>query len=261
MRRQLQDARFVLTGASSGIGEALAVALSEAGARLLLTARREERLHELAGRLRQRGGKCDVVAGDITDAQHREAMVTFVEQRFQGQLDGLINNAGIGALGPFAEASSERLRQVMEVNFFAPVELTRCLLPMLRQGRDPIVVNISSVLGHRAVPGKSEYCASKFAIHGISDSLRAEWQKAGVDVLLVSPSTTSSEFFSNVIEQHPDSPKQQARAMSPATVARHTLKAIRKGKHEVILSAGGKFLVWIDRLCPPLADRLVARYG
>ncbi len=102
------------------------------------------------------------------------AIVDAANEIRQGQVDLLVNNAGVGAIGPFADASADRMRSVMEVNFFAPVELTRSLLPSLRRGRASVICNISSVLGHRAVPNKSEYCASKFALHGWSDALRAE---------------------------------------------------------------------------------------
>ena len=91
-----------------------------------------------------------------------------------GGLDLLVNNAGIGAQGRFAEADPARLRQIMEVNFFAPAEMTRAALPLLKQGRRPMIVNIGSILGHRGIPGTSEYCASKFAVQGFSESLRAE---------------------------------------------------------------------------------------
>jgi short-subunit dehydrogenase len=172
----------------------------------------------------------------------------------------LINNAGVGARGPFVEASADRLRRIMEVNFFAPVELIRDTLPLLSVGRAPMIVNVSSVLGHRAVPNKSEYCASKFALHGFSDSLRAELASFGVDVLLVSPSTTDSEFSEHVLENRVAT-KSFGRGMSPVAVARRTVRAIERGRHEVVLSFGGRLLVWVDRLCPPLADWLVAKFG
>ncbi len=123
-----------------------------------------------------------------------------------------------------------------------------------------MVVNVSSVLGHRAVPGKSEYCASKFALHGFSDALRAELVFSQVDVLIVSPSTTESEFFDNVLERT-DAEQRNRRGMSAQTVARKTVRAIERGRHEIILSSTGKILVWLDRLFPALADRLVARFG
>ena len=112
----------------------------------------------------------------------------------------LINNAGVGAIGPFDSADPERVRRIMEVNFFALVEMTRLALPHLKQGRTPIIVNISSILGRRGVPHNSEYTASKFAVHGFSESIRAEFAGSGVDVLVVSPGTTETEFFDNVLE-------------------------------------------------------------
>ncbi|HMC11806.1 MAG TPA: SDR family NAD(P)-dependent oxidoreductase, partial [Pirellulaceae bacterium] len=165
----------------------------------------------------------------------------------------------IGALGRFDQADEARLRQVMEVNFFAPAEFIREALLHLKAGNRSIVVNIGSVLGHRAVPEKSEYCASKFALHGFSDSLRAELAPLGIDVLLVSPSTTTSEFF-DVAAGQSSKPQGRFGAMPAETVAQRTAAAIAAGKHEIILSASGKFLVWLDRLCPPLADWLITRW-
>ena len=112
----------------------------------------------------------------------------------------LISNAGIGAMGRFDDADDDRMRKVFDVNFFAIAELTRLALPKLKLGNDALIVNMSSILAHRAAPLKSEYCASKFALHGFSDSIRAELAKDNVSLLLVSPSTTDSEFFDSAIE-------------------------------------------------------------
>lgn len=260
-RRPISGARVLLTGASSGIGRALALELARHGARLLLTARREERLAELVTEIRAAGGDAEFVAGDITAADLRQRLVERARTQF-GELDLLINNAGIGGLGPFADADEARLRRIMEVNFFAPVELTRATLPLLRLGQRPMLVNVGSVLGHRAVPKKSEYCASKFALHGFSDSLRAELATHGVDVLLVSPSTTDSEFFDHVLADTPAPPtRKQHSAMSPAAVAKKTVSAIRRGQHELILSPGGKLLVWLDRLFPTWMNQILAHWG
>ncbi len=259
-RRTLEGARVVVTGASSGIGRALARQLNRAGAQLVLTARREDRLRELAAELQERGPAVRYRAGDITSAGVRHEVLDAACQEFGG-LDILVNNAGVGAMGPFAAASEQRLRRLMEVNFFAPVELIRAALPLLHAGQRPLIVNMSSVLGHRAVPGKSEYCASKFGLHGFSDALRAELSGEGIDVLLVSPSTTQSEFVDNVLENVADHPGPTAGRMTPERVASKTLRAMRLGRHEIILSPAGKLLVWLDRLSPPLVNRLVARFG
>jgi short-subunit dehydrogenase len=258
-RRSLEGARVIITGASSGIGRALALHLAARRSQLLLTARRADRLEQLIDEVRAAGGNAEFVAGDITDPRHRELLVDRVTALW-GALDGLVNNAGIGALGPMASAEPERLRRVMEVNFFAPVELTRRALPLLSQGNRPIIVNVGSVLGHRAVPGKAEYCASKFALHGMSDAWRTELMHDGIDLLLVSPSTTSSEFFQQAIGGDP-SAKAGRQATSPAWVARRIELAMERGRHEVILTLGGKLLVYLDRIFPAWMDRLLSRYA
>lgn len=259
-RRSIQGMRTIVTGASSGIGREIALQLGRLGAKLIVTARREDRLQQLLDELSSLGADAHAVVGDIIDEPTRKALVGAAEDNFGG-LDALVNNAGIGALGPFMDAAEDRLRRVMEVNFFAPLELIRSSVRLLREGTRPIIVNVSSVLGHRAVPKKSEYCASKFAMHGFSDSLRCELAAVGIDVLIVSPSTTSSDFFDNVIDNKGDPPNLASRAMSPAAVARKTVRAIRSGKHEIILTSGGKILVWLDRLCPPLMNRLLTKFG
>jgi short-subunit dehydrogenase len=199
-----------------------------------------------------------VIAGDITEPEVRTRLIETCASRFGG-LDILVNNAGIGAIGRFDGASPDRLRLVMEVNFFAPVELIRLAIPLLRSGDRPLVVNISSVLGHRAMPLKSEYCASKFALHGWSDSVRTELERDGIDVLLVSPSTTGSEFFENVVENSAGEYVKLSNPKSPEWVARRTIQAMERGRREVILTLSGNALVWIDRLCPPLGDWIARR--
>ncbi|MEM8542324.1 MAG: SDR family NAD(P)-dependent oxidoreductase, partial [Pseudomonadota bacterium] len=118
-----------------------------------------------------------------------------------------------------------------------------------------------SVLGHRAVPLKSEYCASKFAIHGFSDAIRAELSRDGIDLLLVSPSTTDSEFFDAAIDDPTSKDWKKGGAMSPEIVASRTLRAIRKRRHEIILTFGGRILVWLDRMIPGIANRIIAKFG
>ncbi len=259
-RRDIRGKRAIVTGASSGIGRELALELARQGARLVLTARRQERLDQLVGEIREQGGEAHAVVGDITEAALRDQVLR-VAQAQLGGLDLLVNNAGVGAIGPFRKASESRLRRVMEVNFFAPAELTRAALPLLRAGDQPMIVNVSSVLGHRAVPKKSEYSASKFALHGLSDALRAEFARDGIDVLLLSPSTTETEFFDNVLEKKGNLPWLALGAMPARSVARKAVRAMRRGRQEIILTPGGKLLVWFDRLCPPIVNRLVARFG
>jgi short-subunit dehydrogenase len=259
-RRTIQGLRGILTGASSGIGRALAVELVREGAQLVLVARRAERLEALAAELAAAPGRIEIVAGDITLAAVQQTAVARAKDAFGG-LDLVINNAGIGAVGRFAEARPERLRQVMELNFFAAAELTRLAVPLLKQGQRPIVVNISSVLGHRGIPGYAEYCASKFALQGWSESLRAEFAQMGIDLLVVSPARTQTEFFESAVDAKPTRPWPGLRTMTSQDVARRIVKAVRRGKRELVISAGGKALVWVSRLLPGVVDRVLARYG
>ena len=257
-RRELTGSRVLITGASSGIGRALVVALVRAGATVLAVARRGERLATLAEECAAGPGKVLYFAGDVTQAAARRTALTMAEQQLGG-LDILINNAGVGALGPFATASEARLRHIMEVNFFAPCEWTRDALPMLVRGRAPLVVNVSSVLGHRAIPRMSEYCASKFALQGWSEALRAELSGQQIDVLVVSPGTTESEFVDNLHEVQAEHIGGARCGVSAAHVAERTIRAIERGAHEITPSMSGALLVWANRLAPWLVDWALAR--
>jgi len=262
-RREIKGLRVAITGASSGIGEALAVELARRGARLLVTARREDRLCELAVRVTAAAGEIRYVVGDITDDAVRRAVVQRAATQFGG-LDVLVNNAGVGAFGRFDEAGPERLRQVMEVDFFAAVELTRLVLPLLREGRKPAIVNIGSILGHRAIPFAAEYCAAKFAVRGFSESLRAELARDGIDVVLVSPGTTDTPFFENVVEMRTKLPWRNEgvrQGATPESVARAAVDALARGRSEVIPGLGGKLLVLANRLAPRVVDWWMRRYA
>lgn len=254
-RRTAQDARIVVTGASSGIGRAIAEQLGAKGAQLLLTARRDALLAEVADDIRAKGGACEWIAGDITEASHRHRITEFC--RDWDGLDWLINNAGIGAIGRFDEADDERLRQVMEVNFFAPVELTRCLLPYLKRGNQPVLAIVGSVLSLAAVPHKSEYCASKFAIHGWAEALRSELKRDGVAVVELQPSTTRSEFFEHVLGD--GSLQKSVGSMSPDTAARLAIRAIERDCAEAVFPLTGKALAWLRRWTPGIYRWSVGR--
>ncbi len=257
-KRNIPGSRAIVTGASSGIGRAIAMELARGGAKLVVTARREDRLGKLAEKIAAGGSQVEVVAGDITDMAVRQKTVEKAKASFGG-LDVLVNNAGIGAMGLFEDADPQRVRRIMDVNFFALVEMTRIALPLLKQGARPIVVNVSSVLGHRGVPHSSEYCASKFAVQGFSESIRAEFTRHGIDVLVVSPGTTETEFFDKVIQQTGKPSWPEHAAVSAAAVARQTVQAIRRGRHEIIPYRWGKLLCWLNRISPGLVDRLMSR--
>jgi short-subunit dehydrogenase len=257
-RRSIRGARILVTGASQGIGRALAEAAARRGARVLAAARSRDLLDELAGKLRGEGATLEVVQADVTQPDDRRRMVEAALHHFGG-LDVLVNNAGIGATGHFAEVSPERLRKIMEVNFFGLTETTRAFLPLLRRGEKPAIVNISSVAGKRGIPARSEYSASKFAVQGFSEALRAELAKDGIDVLVVCPGLTQTNFSHNMIEQKARMPMDHMRGMTADQVAAATLRSIERGRNETCLTFQGRLMVFVSRFFPRLADRIAAR--
>jgi short-subunit dehydrogenase len=257
-RRRLASTRILITGASQGIGRALAVEAARRGARVLAAARSEELLRELAADVRTAGGTLETVVADVTEPADRRRMIEAAVQYFGG-LDVLVNNAGIGATGHFAEAGADRLRRIMEVNFFGLIETTRACLPLLKRGNRPAVVNISSIAGKRGIPARSEYSASKFAVQGFSEALRAELAKDGVDVLVVNPGLTQTNFSQNMIEQKARLPMDHLRGMTAERVAALTLRALARGTNEVSLTLQGKLIVFFSRFLPRLADRIARK--
>jgi short-subunit dehydrogenase len=253
-RRSLDGLRALVTGASSGIGRAICLELARNGVNMVAIARREDALETLAADVQSLGQRAIAVAGDVTDTGVRQQALDMARGQLGG-LDLLVNNAGVSAFGRFTDSSPELLRRIMEVNFFAAVELTRAAIPLLRLGRSPMVVNVSSILGRRANPLNAEYCASKFAVTGFSEALRPELAAEGIDVLVVAPGTTDTPFFENLLEQRETPAWLEARGVSPQYVARATINAIKAGKHEIVPSWSGWWLLLANRIAPRLVDR------
>jgi short-subunit dehydrogenase len=182
----------LITGASSGIGEATARRVArEPGARLVLVARRADRLEALAAQL---GGDALTLAEDLTDPEAGVRIAAAVRERF-GRLDLLVNNAGAGWRGAFADVGTENLRKTLELNLFAQAQLTEALLPLLRESAPSAIVNVASTAGRVARPGSGGYSASKFAFIGWSDALHLEEKPHGVHVGIVNPGFVITEGF------------------------------------------------------------------
>jgi short-subunit dehydrogenase len=257
-RRTISGSRMLITGASQGIGRALAELAAASGAKVLAVARSVELLQELAAHAKSHGQILEVVQADITSTDDRRRMVEAAEQHFGG-VDVLVNNAGIGATGHFADCAPERLRKIMEVNFFALAETIRAFLPLLKKGNRPAIVNISSIAGKRGIPARSEYSASKFAVQGLSEAMRAELAKDGIDVLVVCPGLTQTNFSRNMLEQKALVPMDHMRGMTSEQVAAAALRAIEKGKNETTLTFKGKLICLVTRFLPRFADFFVKK--
>ncbi len=252
-RRRLAGLRVLVTGASQGIGRGLAIVAARKGCRIIAAARSESLLAELAAAVRAAGGTIETVVADVTKPEDRAAMVAAAEKSFGG-LDVLINNAGIGATGHFMDSDPETLRQIFEVNFFGMTETTRAFLPMLKTGVAPAIVNISSVVGKRALPARGLYAASKFAVQGFSEAIRAELAKDGIDVIVINPGLTQTNFSQNMLENKARMPMDHMRGMTSEEVAEATLRALAAGTPEVTLTVRGKMLVLFARFAPWVID-------
>lgn len=258
--RNLTDRRALVTGASSGIGRALAIELARQGANLVLLARRQERLEEVAQQVAAVGRRAVLVVGDVTDSDARHRALEAARAELGG-LDILVNNAGVAAHGRFAEASPERIRPIMEVNFFAPVELIREAIPILCKGVQPLVVNVGSILGERGSPHKSEYSASKFALHGFSEAVRPELARLGIDVLVVAAGPTESEHFDVLLEGTAKLPWGEPPRQPAEKVAQAIVRAIERGNRTIVTGWRGRALLLANRFFPGILDRLMRRYG
>ncbi len=260
-RRNLENKRVLLTGASRGIGRFLALELARQHCRLLVVARSGGPLEELVDELKQQGAAtAEAFPGDVSDPQFRQRIVEYVRSEW-GALDVLINNAGVSAHGRFAHHDEQVLRQIMEVNFYAPTELTRLTLPLLAEGEDALIVNLGSILGHRGMPHNSEYSASKFALRGWSEALRTELHSRGIEVLVVSPGTTETEFFDHLLTKTDSLPWGKQKGISPEAVARQVVRAMRLRRTEIYPNWRGRLLVAVNRWVPKLVDRVMNRFG
>jgi NAD(P)-dependent dehydrogenase (short-subunit alcohol dehydrogenase family) len=198
MRGDVRGRVVLITGASRGIGKRVAKLLADRGARLALTARSADDLAKIAGDLRAGGTDAAFFPADLTSPADRERLVAAVIDRFGG-LDVLINCAGVCSFGEFSTSSEDIVRKVMEVNFFAPAEMIRACQPWLARSssEDPVwrpaVINVASICGRWGIPSMSEHCASKHAFVGLTESLRGEFERFGIDVLLVLPGLVRSD--------------------------------------------------------------------
>jgi short-subunit dehydrogenase len=198
------------------------------------------------------------IPADITaDEDRRRILATLVEQL--GGLDVLVNNAGVGSFGHFSSSSEEVLRTVMEVNFFAPAELIRLAVPVLRRGEQPAIVNIASMCGRRGLPAWTEYSASKFALCALTEALRGEMVRFHIDVLLILPGLTHTEMGRHLLRNDGRMMIDFGDGMSPDYVAARVLRALQKNQTETVVGREARWLLLVNRWLPRLVDRLLAR--
>jgi 3-oxoacyl-[acyl-carrier protein] reductase len=258
MLREIRDRSVLITGASSGIGRAAALECGRLGARLGLAARREGQLQRLAEEIRALGAQVYFAVTDVAD----EAQVQrFVDQGMVhfGRIDVLVNNAGYGLRANLEETTPSDYQHLLQVNLMGAFYGIRAVLPHMKARRSGHIINVSSVVGVRAMPQSGAYSSTKFAMNGMSESLRIEVAPHGVDVSIVMPISTATEFF-EVASRIPGRPaKPTGPIQSSEHVARCIVRCIRKPKPEVYAYRPARFLHALNALWPGLVDRYVRR--
>lgn len=254
MEQTLKGKVAVVTGASSGIGEETARELAARGARVVLASRAVDRLEALKRGISASGGLALVVETDVSDRASVEGMVRRAVGEF-GSLDVLVNNAGLGLSGKISEVRPEDVRHVFEVNAIGPLNCIQASLPHMGQGGH--IVNVSSVVGKRAIPKVGAYCASKAAMNALSDALRVEVAARGITVTSVYPGTTRTSFRENSRRTGSEKRGWRPSGVTPDKVARRIADAAEKGPRDVYVTVPDRLFVAGVTLFPRLTDRLL----
>ncbi len=248
----------LVTGASSGIGEALVHTLAKESWQVLAMARRRERLQVLAEVYPY---QVLPFVGDVTQPEACQAAVNTTLAQW-GRLDAVIANAGISMRALVLETDPEVLRQVMEVNFWGAVHIIQAALPAVLSAKGWIV-GVSSIAGYRGLPARSGYSASKFALNGFLESLRTELLKTGVHVLTAAPGFTQSEIREKALtangQPQSESPLPEDKLMPAEAVAQAIYKAMLARKRNLVLTLEGRLTRYLNCLVPGLLDKLVYR--
>lgn len=252
----------IITGASSGIGRALALVLAEEGAWLTLAARDEERLETAARACRELGGRAIVVPTDVTEESQCRNLIDRTAQEY-GRIDTLINNAGISMVARFDDIKDiEPMKKIMNVNYYGSVYCTHYALPFLIQTKGRIV-GVSSLTGKTGVPTRSFYAASKHAMAGFFDSLRIEMMDHGVTVSMVYPGFVASEVRRRALgsdgEARGESYIDEKNIMTAEKCAELIARTAARRQRELVMTTKGKLGQWLKLIAPAWVDRLAKR--
>lgn len=252
----------LITGAGTGIGKACALRFARAGYSVILNGRRKGPLDAVAEEISRTGGKALPLSGDASREEDCKSLVESAIRHF-GQLDVLVNNAGISMRATLEQADIAVLQQVMQINFWGTVYCTKYALPHLLKSKGSII-GISSIAGKKGLPGRTGYSASKFAMEGFLESLRTENLKKGLHVLVACPGFTATDIRNTALaadgRPQGESPRDEQSMMTADEVADRIFRAVKLRKRDLILTANGKMTVWLDKFFPGIMDKLVFKH-
>jgi short-subunit dehydrogenase len=254
-----QNKVVIVTGASSGIGRAMARAFAGKKAMVILASRNEKALEAVKSEICATGGSAVIFPTDVTQEEQCRVLIEKTVQTY-GKIDILVNNAGISMRSNFRDVHLDVLRKLMDTNFWGTVYCTKYALPHILRQKGSIV-GISSICGITPLPGRTGYAASKHAIKGFLESLRLEISPGNLHVMLVHPTFTASNIRYAALNStgHPqgETPLEENKLMTAERVAQEVLSGIEQRKKNVILSAKGRMITWIYRHLPNLAERFI----
>ena len=250
---------IIITGASSGIGKALAFALAKKGNKLVLAGRNKEKLNAVLQKMNEVNISAISIVTDVCKKEDCKNLINKCITEF-GRIDVLINNAGISMRALFNESDLEVIDKVMNTNFWGTVFCTKYALPYLLQSNGSLV-GVSSIAGHIGLPERSAYSASKFAMNGFLESVRSENMENDLHILIACPGFTASNIRKAALTKdgtpQKESPRNEQKMMTAEKVAKNIICAIDCKKDTLTLSINGKLAVWLNRFFPKLAKRLV----
>lgn len=251
----------VVTGASSGIGEALAREFAALGARVVLGARSADKLERIAAEIRDAGGEATFRAVDVVREEECKALIDTAVGTFGG-IDILVCNAGLSMRAAFDDVDLKVLHRLMDVNFWGTVNCCKYALPHLQRARGSIV-GISSVAGLHGLPGRTGYSASKYAMTGFLETLRIENLKKGLHVMVACPGFTASNVRFAALtadgSQQGETPRDEAKMMTPEEVARIVVRGIRRRKRLCLMEIEGRATHFVKKFAPGFLDRMFYR--
>ena len=255
---KMKNKVVIITGASSGIGKALAFAFGQAGAKIVITGRKKEPLFVVSDELTKQGIDNLPIISDVSIETDNADAVEKTIARY-GKIDILINNAGISMRSMFEDCDMSVIKQVMDINFYGTVYATKFALPHIKETKGSIV-GISSIAGYRGLPVRTGYSASKFAMNGFLEALRTELLHTGVHVLTACPGFTASNIrvasLGSDGNSKGESMRDEGNMMSSEEVAQHILKAVKNRDRDMVLTLQGKMVVFLNKWLPKLTDKL-----
>ncbi len=256
----MRDKVVIVTGASSGIGSALVMEFLREGACVVLAARNTVAMQQLVSGVPSE--RHLIVPTDVSKEEDCRRLIQSTKDRY-GKIDVLVNNAGISMRALFADVDVKVLEKLMQVNFWGAVYCTKHALPLLLASGGS-VVGVSSIAGYKGLPARSGYSSSKFALQGFLESLRIENRTTGLHVLTACPGFTTSNIRKTALgadgSMQGESPRDEEKMMSPETVAKRIIQAVKKRKSRLVLTRAGKLTVLLNKCFPSLTDKLVFRH-